>query len=123
MNEEDIQRFVAPQTGLSLERATRILKLGEPWPFVKAFGELYSRSSSDAKEASVPFDTALRANAALVEMGVDSLGAEAIDRHIARTADLSGEEDETVEAVQLALHACFRLMMENVEKFIKKSAR
>lgn len=122
MNEE-IERFVAHQTGLPLEGAMRILKLGEPWPFVKAFGELYRQSSRDAQASSVPFDTALRANTALVEMGVDSLSAEAIDRYITRTADLSGEKDETVETVQSALHECFRLMVENLEHGVKKRAR
>ena len=68
MDEQEVERFVAHQTGLELERATRILKLGEPWPFVKAFGELFIRSSHDAKESHVPLETALHANASLVEI-------------------------------------------------------
>lgn len=120
MNEQDMERFVAHQTGLELERATRILKLGEPWPFVKAFGQFFIRSSNDAKESKVPLETALNANASLGEMGVDSLGADAINRHIARTADLSGEKDQTVAAVQSALHEYFMLKVRNIVQVVRR---
>ena len=111
MHEQDMERFVAHQTGLELERATRILKLGEPWPFIRALGQFFIRSRNDAKESNVPLETAMKANASLLDMGVDSLGADAIGRHIARTADLSGEKDHTVAAVQSALHEYFLLKM------------
>jgi hypothetical protein len=111
MNEQDMERFVAHHTGLEPERATRILKLGEPWLFIKALGEFFIRSRQDAKESNVSLETVMNANASLVEIGVGFLGAEAIDRHIARTADLSGEMDQTVEAVQSALHEYFLLKM------------
>ena len=122
MHEQDMERFVAQQTGLELERVTRIVKLGEPWPFVKAFGQFFIRSSHDAKASNVPLETALNANASLVELGVDSLGAEAIDRHIARTADLSGEKDHTVIAVQSALHEYFMLKVRDIEQMLSDIA-
>lgn len=120
MNEQEMERFVAHQTGLELERATRILKLGEPWPFVKAFGQFFMRSSHDARESDVPLGTALHANALLVKMGVDSLGADAIDRHLARTAELSGEQDQTVAAVQSALYEYFLLKVRNIEHVLRR---
>ena len=120
MNElEPVERFVAQQTGLPLERVTRIVRLGEPWPFVETVGNLWSQSSSDATASSVPFETALSANVALVEMGAESLGPAAINRHIERTASLSGEEGETVRSVASALHKFFLLMIDQVLKTMK----
>ena len=120
MNEQEMERFVAHQTGLELERTMKILKLGEPWPFVKAFGQFFIRSSHDANESNVPLGTALHANALLVKMGVASLDADAIDRHLARTADLSGEKDQTVAAVQSALHEYFMLKMRDIEHVLRR---
>ena len=122
IHEQDIAQFIADQTGLPLERATRILKLGEPWPFLKAFDELYRLSNSDAAISNVALDTALNANVELMEMGALSLNAESVNRHLEQTADLTGEEEETVRAVQLALHEYFRLMMEKVKKILKQTA-
>jgi len=122
LDEQDIAQFVALQTGLSLDRATRILKLGEPWPFVKALDELYRLSSSDAAISNVTLDTALNANVELMEMGALSLNAESVNRHIEQTADLTGEEEGTVQAVQAALHEFCRLMIEHVKNVLKQRA-
>jgi hypothetical protein len=122
IEEQEIVQFVADQTGLPLDRATKILKLGEPWPFVKAFDELYRLSSSDAARANVTLDTALNANVELMEMGALSLNAESVNRHIEKTADLTGEEEETVQAVQAALHEFCRLMFEKVKQVLKQTA-
>jgi len=121
IEEQEIAQFVAAQTGLPLDRATRILKLGEPWPFVKAFDELYRLSSSDAAISNVALETALNANVELMEMGALSLNAESVNRHIEQTADLTGEEEETVQAVQAALHEFCRLMFEKVKQVLKKT--
>jgi hypothetical protein len=121
-DEEEIAQFVANKTGLPLDRAARILKLGEPWPFVKAFGELFSHSFRDADGSNVALETALNANAELAEMGVQSLSAESVTQHLEQTAGLTGEEEETVRAVQLALHEFFRLMLERVKQVLKKTA-
>ena len=121
IEEQEIAQFIADQTGLPLDRATRILKLGEPWPFVKAFDELYRLSSSDAAISNVALETALNANVELMEMGALSLNAESVNRHIEQTADLTGEEEETVQAVQAALHEFCRLMFEKVKQVLKKT--
>ena len=81
----------------------------------KGFWPVFHSLKHDANESHVPLGTALKANASLVEMGVDSLGPEAIDRHIARTADLSDENGQTVAAVQLALYAYFMLEVRHIE--------
>ena len=120
MDEQEVERFVAHQTGLELERATRILKLGEPWPFVKAFGQFVMQSSHDAKELQMPLEAAMNANASLAEMGVDALGPEAIDAHLARTAEMSGEQGHTVAAVQSALYEYFMLKVRNIEHVIRR---
>jgi hypothetical protein len=120
MNKQEMEQFVAQQTGLELERAAKILKLGEPWPFVKAFGQFVIRSSNDARESDVPLGAVLKANASLVKMGVDSLDADAIHRHLARTADLSGEKEQTVRGVQSALHEYFMLQIRNIERVLRR---
>ena len=51
---------------------------------------------------------------------MDSLGAEAINRHIARTADLRGEKDHTVVAVQSALHEYFILKLRDIEQVVRR---
>ena len=122
IEEQEIAQFIADQTGLPLDRATRILKLGEPWPFVKAFDELYRLSNSDAAMSNVALETALNANVELMEMGALSLNAESVNRHIEQTADLTGEEEETVQAVQAALHEFCRLMFEKVKQVLKQTA-
>src|SRR5262249_4230864 len=106
--EHESAQFVADHTGLELRRVARILNLGEPWPIITALDKLFRGSFSDAKAAGVPWETALNARSALVQMDLEASGFEAIELHIGRTALLTGETQETIKAVEAALHAYLR---------------
>jgi hypothetical protein len=114
-----IARFIADRTGLSEERVEKIVTLGEPWPFVRAFSAVLQLSKADAEQSGTALEAALAVNAELFSLGNETFKAEALDRHIERTVDLTGEEEITVRAVQTALHDCFRTMIEQVERVAK----
>jgi hypothetical protein len=119
IDDKNIALIIANQTGLSEERVNRIVKLGEPWPFVEAFGELLKLSSDDAAASNVEMEVALAANAELISMGHEAISADNIHLHLERTAALTGEDIDTVITVQSALYAFFRMMMKQVDEAAK----
>lgn len=117
-----ITQFVAERTGLALERAARIVTLGEPWPHITAQYELFLQSSCDAEASGVPWEIALNANRALAEMGMASLAPESIDRHIEQTAALTGESLETIETVHTALLLHLRSQLDELKQMFQRAA-
>src|SRR5690348_10328234 len=116
IDDKSIALFITHQTGLSEERVHKIVKLGEPWPFVQAFGEIWQVSMDDAAVSNVEWETALAANTDLISLGHEALSAENIHLHIERTADLAGEDADTVTTVQSALYDFFRMIIKRVEE-------
>lgn len=98
------------------------MEIGNPWPFVAAYGRFLKTSHDDAKSLAVPLWTALEANAVLLDTGVDGLDPESLDRHKEQVATLSGVELEKVETISNALTEYFQSRMDRVQRVIDEQS-
>ena len=123
-NPEGLQRafekVVAALTGLPLDRATKILRLGEPWPDDTVFEDQMSRASHDARELNLKLETAIASYTSMLDVEPNPFSADASARHTERTANLAGEETEVVYAVMVARAAFFRWFAERGKERLAK---
>lgn len=101
--ETDIIRFIAKQTGQSVELVNRVVDGGEPWPRVVAFQQ-YLESQG------IPLDTALGDHDDMLEDDLDTmeLEPEAVNRHQQHVATSLGLSEAIVASISDAMHEFFR---------------
>ena len=125
---EPPEQFIARRTGLGEERVRHIQEMAEPWPIIQAFSEFFSKASQDARATGTSFFNAVMAHSQLLDVvGIGDhfphLQPEILNTQIQRVAALTGEEEETIEAVQLALHDYMKMVINTFQEVVNQKRR
>ena len=116
--DDGITEFIHERTGFPRDLISRVVEIGDPWPFVASYGRFMKTSNNDAKSLALPLWAALVANAGLLGTGVDGMDPDSLDRHKEQVTTLSGVELAKVETISDALTEYFESRLDRVQRVI-----